>query len=514
VTGKPNRNLIPLERIEVSQTILTLKNICKEFPGVKALQNVSFDLRKGEVHVLIGENGAGKSTLMKVLTGVYPPNEGQIVLHGEEVRFASTKQAQEKRIAIIFQEFNLIPNLTVAQNIFLGREPKTKAGFIDNSKQIKESRKILDFLQVDVDPNAKVSTLGVARQQLIEVAKALSVDAEILIMDEPTATLSEREIEILFKTIKNLQSRGVSIIYISHRLQELKVIGDRITVLRDGQTIGTRNAHEVNLDELIKMMVGREISKIRTREKSSATNEILLEVRHLNQGRLLKDINLTVKQGEIVGLAGLVGSGRTELAQTLFGFVKKDSGEVSFSGTREEKITPILSIKKKMGFISEDRKRFGLALNLPIKVNITHASLKRLFPSGIIDEKKEQAIAMDYREKLRMATPDVSRDVIALSGGNQQKVILAKWLCTDSKFLIFDEPTRGIDVGAKEEIHNLINDLANQGVGILMISSDLPEIMTMSDRIYVMRDGQIVKELDGYHTTQEEVISYATGGNE
>jgi ribose transport system ATP-binding protein len=496
----------------VNEIILNVKNITKEFPGVLALKNVSFDLKKGEVHVLIGENGAGKSTLMKVLSGVYQPEEGEIFLRGDKVQFANTKQSQDKGIAIIFQEFNLIPNLTVWQNIYLGREPMTRMGFIDSQKQIKESQRILDFLLLDIDPYAKVSTLGVAQQQLVEVAKALSVDAEILIMDEPTATLSEREIETLFKTIKNLQSKGVSIIYISHRLQELKVIGDRITVLRDGQTIGTRNANEVDLDELVKMMVGREVNKIRIREKSSATDEVLLEVTHLNQGKRLKNISMKVMAGEIVGLAGLVGSGRTELAQAIFGVIKKDSGDVLIDGKVSDKLSPVKSIKQKMGFISEDRKRYGLAINLPIKVNITHASLNQLFPSGWVDEKKEHSIAIDFREKLSMATPDVIRDVVALSGGTQQKVILAKWLCTKSRFLILDEPTRGIDVGVKEEIHNLVNDLANQGVGILMISSDLPEIMSMSDRIYVMRDGQIVKELDSYKTTQEEVIAYATGG--
>jgi len=496
----------------VDDVILTLKNISKEFPGVKALQKVSFDLRKGEVHVLIGENGAGKSTLMKVLTGVYHPDEGEIFFKGEKVEFHNTKQAQDKGIAIIFQEFNLIPNLTVWQNIFLGREPLTKTGLIDQKKQIKESKRILDFLGVEIDIFAKARNLGVAQQQLVEVAKALSVDAEIIIMDEPTATLSEREIETLFKTIKNLQSNGVSVIYISHRLQELRVIGDRITVLRDGKTIGTCEACNFDMDELIKMMVGREISKQRIREKSSANDRLLLEVSHLNQGKRLKDISINVKEGEIVGLAGLVGSGRTELAQAIFGVIKKDSGEITINGEMAEKSSPVRSIKKKMGFISEDRKRYGLALNLPIKVNITHACLDQLFPSGVVDEKLERSIAMDYREKLRMATPDVTRDVVALSGGNQQKVILAKWLCTQSRFLILDEPTRGIDVGAKEEIHNLVNDLANQGVGILMISSDLPEIMLMSDRIYVMKDGRVVKELDGYNTTQEEVIAYATGG--
>ena len=497
----------------MSETILSLENITKEFPGVIALDNVSFDLRKNEVHVLIGENGAGKSTLMKVLTGVYQPDKGKILLHEKDVKFSNTRQAQEKGIAIIFQEFNLVPNLTVAQNIFLGREPRNKLGLIDKKLLVSESRRLLDFLQTDIDPNAKVSTLGVAHQQLVEVAKALSVNAEILVMDEPTAALSEKEIETLFQIIKSLQANGVSIIYISHRMQELKVVGDRITVLRDGQTIGTRDANRAELDELIRMMVGREISKLRIRDKNTRTEALVLEVQGLSHGNFLHNIDIQVHEGEIVGLAGLVGSGRTELAQIIYGISKKDAGEVLINGQKAG-ISPMKSIRQKMGFISEDRKRFGLSTNLPIKVNITHASLRELFPSGVVNDKKETEIALEYREQLRISTPDVTRNVIALSGGNQQKVILAKWLCTNSRFMIFDEPTRGIDVGSKEEIHNLINELASQGVGILMISSDLPEIMTMSDRIYVMRDGRIVKELDGYNTTQEEVIAYAVGGKE
>ncbi len=496
----------------MSETILEVRNICKEFPGVKALQNVSFDLQKGEVHVLLGENGAGKSTLMKVLTGVYHPDQGEIFLHGEKVSFQTPRDAQMKRIAIIFQEFNLAPNLTVAQNIYLGREPRTKSGLIDRAKLLKDSQAILDFLKVDIDPNAKVETLGVAHQQLVELAKALSIDSEILIMDEPTATLSEKEINTLFDTIRSLQERGVSIIYISHRLQELKVIGNRITVLRDGQTVGTRDMQGVEMDELIRLMVGRELKKERIRTENTAREEYALEVKHLNQGKLLKDISITVHKGEIVGLSGLVGSGRTELAQAVYGITRRDSGEVSICGKAVENPTPMKCIRQKMGFISESRKEFGLALNLPIRVNITHAGLKTIFPSGLVDKAKERRLAEQYREKLRIVTPDVERNVVNLSGGNQQKVVLAKWLSTDSEFLVFDEPTRGIDVGAKEEIHNMINDLARQGVGILMISSDLPEILTLSDRIYVMREGRIVTEINHPNVTQEEVIAYATGG--
>ena len=367
-------------------------------------------------------------------------------------------------------------------------------------------------MKADIDPSARVEALGVAHQQLVEVAKALSIDSEILIMDEPTATLSEKDINTLFDTIRSLQSRGVSIIYISHRLQEVKLIGNRITVLRDGRTVGTRDAANAELDDLIRMMVGREIKRRRIREKNTARDGFALEVSHLSQGKLLKDISLNVRRGEIVGLAGLVGSGRTELAQAVYGVTRRDAGEVSICGKPVANPTPMKCIRQKMGFISESRKEFGLALNLPIRVNITHAGLRTIFPSGIVDVKKERKIAEEFRKKLRMATPDVERDVKALSGGTQQKVVLAKWLSTDSEFLVFDEPTRGIDVGAKEEIHNMIVDLAERGVGILMISSDLPEVLTLSDRIYVMREGRIVREIDHEGVMQEEVIAYATGG--
>lgn len=496
----------------MSETILEVRNVCKEFPGVKALQNVSFDLRKGEVHVLVGENGAGKSTLMKILTGVYHPDSGEILLHGKQVRFQTPREAHEKRIAIIFQEFNLAPNLTVAQNIYLGREPRTKLGYIDKAKLMKDAKGILDFLQVDIDPCSKVGTLGVAHQQLVEVAKALSIDSEILIMDEPTATLSEKEILTLFRTIRSLQEKGVSIIYISHRLQEIKEICNRLTVLRDGHTIGTHGIGEIELPDIIRMMVGREITGEHIRTSDTARSEYALDVQNLNLGKSLKDISMYVKMGEIVGLAGLVGSGRTEFVQAVYGITRRDSGTVSICGKKIEHTTPTKCIRKGMGFISENRKDFGLALNLPIKINITHAGLKKIFPNGLVNRKKEIRIAEDYRSKLKMATPDVERKIESLSGGTQQKVVLAKWLCTDSRFLVFDEPTRGIDVGAKEEIHHMINNLAVQGVGILMISSDLPEVLSLSDRIYVMREGKIVKELNGSSTTQEDILAYAAGG--
>ena len=497
----------------MSEQILKLENITKIFPGVKALDGVTFELEKGEVHVLLGENGAGKSTLMKVLAGVHQQDGGRILYKGEEVKFTNPKQAQEKHIAIIYQEFNLMPNLTVGQNIYLGREPKGRNGLIDEKKMYEDAQKMLDFLQSDIDVHELVENLGVAKQQLVEVAKALSIDAEILIMDEPTASLSDPEIEQLFKTIKRLQEQQVSIIYISHRLQELKVVGNRITVIRDGKSIGTRGINECTMDELIAMMVGREVRSDRIRTENTALDEEAVRVEHVTNKKL-RDVSMYVRKGEIVGIAGLVGSGRTELANAIYGIDAKRGGTVALFGKELKKPSPGLNIKHHMGFIPESRKEDGLALSMPIRSNVTCASLKKLFPSGWINSRKEQEAASKSCADLRLNTENMEMLAQDLSGGNQQKVVLAKWMCTDSDFLIFDEPTRGIDVGAKEEIHNLINELAKRGVGIIMISSDLPEILTLSDRIYVMREGHIVTELPGVGTTQEEIIGFAAGKEE
>ena len=497
----------------MAEQILKLENITKLFPGVKALDGVTFELEKGEVHILLGENGAGKSTLMKVLAGVHQQDEGRILYKGKEVHFSNPKQAQEKHIAIIYQEFNLMPNLTVGQNIYLGREPRQKNGLIDEKKLYQDAQKMLDFLQSDISVHGLVSELGVAKQQLVEVAKALSIDAEILIMDEPTASLSDPEIEQLFRTIKRLQEQQVSIIYISHRLQELKVVGNRITVIRDGKSIGTRGINECTMDELITMMVGREVRSNRIRAVNTATEQEALRVEHLSNKKL-HDVSIHVNKGEIVGISGLVGSGRTELANAIYGIDPKRNGSVTLFGKELKRPTPSLNIKHHMGFIPESRKEDGLALTMSIQNNVSCASLKKLFPSGLINSKKEQETAAKLCQDMRLNTKNMEALAQNLSGGNQQKVVLAKWMCTNSDFLIFDEPTRGIDVGAKEEIHSLINELAKQGVGIIMISSDLPEILTLSDRIYVMREGRIVTELPGEGTTQEEIIGYAAGKEE
>jgi ribose transport system ATP-binding protein len=492
-----------------------MRQITKEFPGVLALDRVDFDLRPGEVHILLGENGAGKSTLVKTLSGAHEPEAGSIAVDGRNVRIRNPKQSQALGISIIYQEFTLIPYLTVAQNIFLSREPRRYGirGLIDHRKLHCDAQAVLKALRIPLDPQTVVASLGVAKQQLAEVAKAFSLDARILIMDEPTAALSDQEIEQLFDLIRDLKARGVGIIYISHRLPELARIGDRVTVLRDGRSVGTYNVAEVDLNTLIKLMVGREVvEEAKPRDLAGAPEA--LRVRRLCRKGALEDIDLVVREGEIVGLAGLVGSGRTELARAIFGIDPFDSGEVWLHGKRTTRVDPASAIRHGLGFLPEDRKSDGLALILPVKDNVTHASLRRLFPTAVLNRRREQEVAGRYVRELRIATPNIFRPVGFLSGGNQQKTVLAKWLCTESRVLIFDEPTRGIDVGAKAEVHAFMRDLANQGVAILMISSDLPEILSMSDRVLVMREGRIVKELPGWDLNQETIISYAMGKGE
>ena len=498
--------------IQPRQPILQLEGITKRFPGVLALDRVDLELHASEVHVLLGENGAGKSTLMKILAGVYPADSGRIVLRGAAVKIQSPRQAREHGISIIYQEFNLIPELTVAQNIFLGREPRTSLGLVDQAKLAAEAKRYLEMLRADIAVTAKVASLGVAQQQLVEVAKALSLEARILIMDEPTATLSEPEIVRLFATIRVLKQNGVSVIYISHRLQEIRQIGDRVTVLRDGRAVGTRNIADTGLDALIQMMVGRTVSQRRIRVRNTAGPGEALRVTSLSRGTVLKKINLVVHEGEIVALGGLVGSGRTELARAIFGIDSVNDGTISVMGRPLHRPSPVKCIAGGMGFLPENRKEDGLALILPVKDNIVQASLRKLFPLGILNHRLEHATAQKYVRDLSMACPSVARLTKFLSGGTQQKVVLAKWLCTESKFLLFDEPTRGIDVGAKEEIHVLMHELAAQGVGILMISSELPEILSLSDRVYVMREGAVIAELNTERSSQEEIITFAAGG--
>lgn len=494
--------------------LVRLVNITKTFPGVRALQNVSFDLFPGEVHVLLGENGAGKSTLMKVLAGAYMPDSGEIEIKGQKVRINSPAHAQQLGISTIYQEFNLVPYLSVAQNIYLGRYPRRKPplGFMVDHKAMQEkSRQVLGSLNMDVDPASMVADLGVAQQQMVEVAKALSIDAQVLIMDEPTATLTDREIDKLFAMIRRLRERGMGIVYISHRLNEVHEVGDRVTVLRDGQLVDTRSISALTIDQMVQMMVGREISDLFPRTYQCPGEEAL-RVENLTSARNgIRGIDLTVRRGEIVGLAGLVGSGRTELVRAIFGADPIDCGEVFVFGKRVTGSSPTQLVEQGVGLLPEDRKLTGLALKLSVAENIVMASLRRLFPRSVVDLNKERNVVDKYIRDLRIATPSQKRLTQFLSGGTQQKVVMAKWLATESRLLIFDEPTRGIDVGAKAEIHDFMDQLVAQGAAVLMVSSDLPEVLGMSDRVYVMHEGQVVGEFCREEARAERVIACAMG---
>lgn len=497
----------------MGQVLLKAEKICKSFPGVKALDNVDFELLSGEVHVISGENGAGKSTFIKLLSGVFPKDSGVFYILGKETDIHSVQHSQSLGITTIYQEMNLIPELTVAQNIFLGREIKKKGVMgliIDNEAIEKKSRELLDSLHMDIPCDRKVSTLSVPQQQLVEVAKALSLDAKIIIFDEPTATLAEKETKALFEIIHKLKERGLGIIYISHRLEEIWKIGDRITVLRDGAYVGTVGIKDITIDELIRMMVGREIGEQFPRVLQKQ-GELVLELDKVSKKGVLNDISLKLHRGEIVGIAGLVGSGRTELAQLIFGITPPDTGKVRLFGKDVSISSPIKASRMGFAFLTEDRKQLGLFQGLSIRENIIHAVMNKLFPHGIINLEKEKNLSLEYVKKLSIKTPSISRLVKFLSGGNQQKVVLAKWLATQAKIFILDEPTRGIDVGAKKEIHYLMDEIVRTGCPIIMISSELPEILGMSDRIYVMHEGSIAAEYSREEANQEKILHSAMG---
>ncbi|MGC8786727.1 MAG: sugar ABC transporter ATP-binding protein [Anaerolineae bacterium] len=495
--------------LEKARPLLEMRGISKAFPGVQALDNVDLDLYPGEVHVLVGENGAGKSTLMKILAGAYERDAGEIIINGEVQTHWNPAMAKARGIAMVYQEFTLVPYRSVAENIFLGRE-RTRAGFfLDKRVMHEEAYKLMESMGVPIDTHLPVMELGVAQQQMVEIAKALSQEARILVLDEPTSALTVREIEQLFETIRRLKGRGVGIIYISHRLEELFVIGDRVTVLRDGQRIGTRQVAETNADEVIKMMVGREIKDLFPR-RYCQPGEVALRVQGLCTRDKLRDVSFEVRFGEIVGLAGLVGSGRTETARAIFGLDARTAGTIEVMGKKVDHIDPPRAVDMGIGLLPEDRKRDGIFPILPLQTNVVMASLKQLFPQGILSPKKERTTADRYVMQLRVSPPDLDREVQYLSGGNQQKVVVAKWLCTGPRILIFDEPTRGIDVGAKAEIHAFMDQLANEGNAILMISSELPEILGMSDRIYVMHEGTIAGEFPR-GADAEEIIRCAMG---
>lgn len=493
----------------MEETIVKLNHICKSFPGVKALDDVSFELRSGEVMALLGENGAGKSTLMKILSGVYTKDSGEINLFGKEVPDMSPQRAQALGVAIIHQELNMCQHLSIAENMFLGRE-KSK-GFILNEKRMREEAgEVLSRLNLNLDPGMTVGDLSVGRQQMVEIAKALSTNARILIMDEPTSALTSTEIDELFKVVKKLRADGHGIVYISHRLEELKYIVDRVTVMRDGHYIGTMEFDEGRMDEIISDMVGREIKEKFPRVSCERGRKIF-EVRNLNAGRMVKDVNLELYEGEIVGVAGLMGAGRTETTRAIFGVDPKESGRFWLDG-KEVKIGSAQdAIKAGIVLAPEDRKKDGLCTKLSVNDNIALPNLDMLCDRlGVVSRKKETEMTEKAVKSLNIRLPHSGVDAGSLSGGNQQKVVVGKWLARNSRVVIFDEPTRGIDVAAKVEIYNLMNQLKKDGVGVMFVSSEMPEIMGISDRIIVMCDGRVTGELMTCEATQDQILKYAT----
>jgi ribose transport system ATP-binding protein len=496
----------------MNNVLVEMKEIEKHFPGVHALDQCRFELLAGEVHALMGENGAGKSTLMKVLTGVYQKDSGQILYKGKEVIIPNTKVAQAMGISIIHQELQLMPHLTVAQNIFIGREPlKMFNLFLDDIKLNSDVEVLLKRINLNVDPRTKVSELSVAKQQMVEIAKALSFDSEVLIMDEPTAALTSTEIDELFRIIDQLRKSGVGIIYISHRMEEMKRITDRITVMRDGCYVNTVRTAETNIDQIISLMVGREIFNIIKPIVEDTEQETVLEVKDLNRGSHIKDVSFRLKKGEILGFAGLMGAGRTEVARAVFGADSLDSGDIFIRGEKVRILNPHDAVNHGIGYLSEDRKRYGLMVDMDVKTNIAIASFHKFKQLKVwMNEKKINQIAAHYVDALKVKTPSIDQKIKFLSGGNQQKVVIGKWLTRDCQVLIFDEPTRGIDVGAKSEIYKLLEDLVQQGKSIIMISSELPEILRMSHRIVVMCEGRITGELSSEEATQEAIMKLAT----
>lgn len=494
----------------VGETILRMEGIDKSFTGVHALKGVDFDLQKGEVHALMGENGAGKSTLMKILTGIYAKDAGTITYEGAAVEFKTPKEAQDAGIAIVHQELNMMNHLTVAQNIFIGRE--AMSGRIINDKKMNEDAAALfRRLNINIDPAAVMGDLTVGKQQMCEIAKAISREVKLIVFDEPTAALTDAEIEELFKIIRDLRERGLGIIYISHRMDEIKVITDRVTVMRDGEYVGTLITKDCSKEDIINMMVGRVIYE-EPKQKSMVAQDapVVLSVRHLNAGKLVRDVSFDLRKGEILGFAGLMGAGRTETARAIFGADPVESGEIYMNGKQVQIKCPKDAVAAGIGYLSEDRKRYGIILDKTITENSTMATMEEYQKGVFIDKKKERQVTESYVKKLKTKTPTVDAAVGNLSGGNQQKVVIAKWLVRDCEVLIFDEPTRGIDVGAKSEIYHLMNELAAAGKAIIMISSELPEVLRMSDRIMVMCEGRITGEIPIEEASQASIMTAAT----
>lgn len=499
----------------MGEVILTMKDIDKSFPGVHALDHVNFEVKRGEVHALMGENGAGKSTLMKVLTGIYQKDSGSITYKGKDVEFHNTREAQDAGVVIVHQELNMVGDLTVAQNIFIGREPK-KGFRIDDKKMIEDSRKLFKDLNIEIDPREKMHNLTVGKQQMCEIAKAISHKAEVIIFDEPSAALTEKEIADLFVIIRDLREKGLGIVYISHRMDEIKVITDRVTVMRDGGYVGTLVTAESSKEDIINMMVGRVIYEDPKQHSMVAPDApVVLKVEHLNAGKMVQDVSFELRKGEILGFSGLMGAGRTETARALFGADPKESGKISVMGKdgqlREVTInTPEDAVKCGIGYLSEDRRRYGCVVQKSCIENTTLATMEQYTSGLLINSAKEKKVTEKYIKELATKTPNPEQLVVNLSGGNQQKVVIAKWLTRDSEILIFDEPTRGIDVGAKNEIYKLMNKLAAEGKSIIMISSEMTEVLRMSDRIIIMCEGKVTGNIDISEATQENIMNKAT----
>jgi ribose transport system ATP-binding protein len=491
--------------------LVNMQGIEKRFPGVHALKNVRFDLRAGEVHALMGENGAGKSTLMKILSGVYSRDEGLVAISGAPVEFDGPRAAQDAGIGIIHQELSLMNDLTAAQNIFIGREPRLRFGRLDEAKLNAQAAKIFAQMNLRLDPRTPVEQLTIAKQQMVEIAKALSYKNRVLVMDEPTAALNDAEIAELFTIIRGLRDEGVGIIYISHKMDELKQIADRVTIMRDGETIGTLEVATTPVSEIISMMVGRTLNDAAFALPDLADAPVALQVTGLRRGRDIKDVSFSVKKGEILGFAGLMGAGRTEVARAIFGADPKDSGTIHVMGQEVDIQSPADAVAAGIGYLSEDRKHFGLATGMNVRANVVMTSLSQFSSRiGVLDENAMHKTAQDYIAQLGIRTPSDQQEVRLLSGGNQQKVVIAKWLLRDCDILIFDEPTRGIDVGAKAEIYRLLIDLAAQGRAIIVISSELPEVLRLSHRIAVMCEGNLTGIIDRAKATQENIMKLAT----
>ena len=490
--------------------LLEMKGISKRFRGVQALNGVNFDLREGEVHALVGENGAGKSTLMKVLTGIHQPDAGEIFYLGKPYAVKNIGESQALGISMVHQELNMMNDLTVAQNIFIGRE--MRSGFIiKDNDMVKETRAIFDHIGIDIDPKVKLGRLTVGKQQMVEIAKAVSRDCKVLILDEPTAALTQTEIDELFRIMADLKSKGIGMIYISHRMDEIKKISDRITVMRDGEYVGTVDTDSVTKDEIINMMIGRVVYEDpKTHSEVPEDAETVLEVKNLTSGNLFKNVSFKLRKGEVLGFSGLMGAGRTEVARAIFGADPIDSGEIYVNGKPVSIKSPKDAVNLGIGYLSEDRKRYGLMLDKSVAENTALASLDKYIKFGIINDRKIKEEAQIENAKLKTKTPSMEQALKNLSGGNQQKVIIARWLIKNSDILIFDEPTRGIDVGAKSEIYTLMNELARSGKSIIMISSELVEILRMSDRVLVMCEGKKTGELDISEANQEKIMQLAT----